>query len=318
VLERDDGSSEPTKPPYSYATLITYAINSVPTRKMTLHEIYAWIQNHFPYYRRAGSGWKNSIRHNLSLNKCFRKLSRAKDDPGKGFYWTIDVNPLPGAAALGVAFTTDADAASATYSSALGSFVDGDDGSGTFSDSGDLSSHDMITELFNTPLSPTGEAQSPLSGTASSSGGVFVPADGAGEGPGGPARRRGRGRGGAAAAAERQRKPYERAGQGHAAISGDVVATAEDLDALFDGQTASLFPSIGNDGLLPEVNLLELIAANAPGGDLNASFRNVYRQLMEASVGPIDTNAVVNGQPVILPDGSFSLVRVSLCVCVSV
>ena len=46
------------KPPYSYATLITYAINSSPKRKMTLNEIYTWICNNFPYYREAGTGWK--------------------------------------------------------------------------------------------------------------------------------------------------------------------------------------------------------------------------------------------------------------------
>ena len=46
------------KPPYSYAALIAFAINSTTRRRMTLNDIYTWICNHFPYYREAGTGWK--------------------------------------------------------------------------------------------------------------------------------------------------------------------------------------------------------------------------------------------------------------------
>jgi hypothetical protein len=81
----DDGN----KPAVSYATMIAMAIVRSPEGKLSLSQIYKWVCDHYKYYREAGTGWQNSIRHNLSLNKNFLKLERAKDDPGKGNYWTI-------------------------------------------------------------------------------------------------------------------------------------------------------------------------------------------------------------------------------------
>ena len=66
------------KPPYSYSCLIFMAIENSSEKKLPVKEIYAWIQNNFPFYKRAPSGWMNSVRHNLSLNKCFTKVEKDK------------------------------------------------------------------------------------------------------------------------------------------------------------------------------------------------------------------------------------------------
>ncbi|XP_061556118.1 forkhead box protein J1-A [Phycodurus eques] len=78
------------KPPYSYAHLICMAMKHSKTSKMTLAGIYKWITDNFCYFRHAEPTWQNSIRHNLSLNKCFIKVPRQKDEPGKGGFWKIE------------------------------------------------------------------------------------------------------------------------------------------------------------------------------------------------------------------------------------
>jgi len=63
------------------------AILGSKERKLVLSDIYQWILDNYPYFRRRGPGWRNSIRHNLSLNDCFIKAGRSAN--GKGHYWAI-------------------------------------------------------------------------------------------------------------------------------------------------------------------------------------------------------------------------------------
>uniref|UniRef100_A0A3B3DSF0 Si:ch211-145o7.3 n=1 Tax=Oryzias melastigma TaxID=30732 RepID=A0A3B3DSF0_ORYME len=65
-----------SKPPYSFSSLIFMAIEDSPHKKLPVKDIYEWIVKNFPYYRTASGGWRNSVRHNLSLSKSFRRIQR--------------------------------------------------------------------------------------------------------------------------------------------------------------------------------------------------------------------------------------------------
>ncbi|KAB5571284.1 hypothetical protein PHYPO_G00223220 [Pangasianodon hypophthalmus] len=83
-------SSSPAKPPYSFSSLIFMAIEDSPDKRLPVRGIYEWIVNNFPYYRTAPSGWRNSVRHNLSLSKSFRRMQRDKSQSiGKGSLWCV-------------------------------------------------------------------------------------------------------------------------------------------------------------------------------------------------------------------------------------
>ncbi|XP_052010079.1 forkhead box protein N3-like isoform X2 [Xyrauchen texanus] len=90
-LPYDTKQNPNCKPPYSFSCLIFMAIEDAPSKRLPVKDIYNWILEHFPYFANAPTGWKNSVRHNLSLNKCFKKVDKDRSQSiGKGSLWCID------------------------------------------------------------------------------------------------------------------------------------------------------------------------------------------------------------------------------------
>ena len=79
-------SDRKSKPSFSYIALISMAILSTREKRMLLGDIYRYIMEQYPYYKSEDRAWRNSIRHNLSLNECFVKDGKADT---KGNYWAI-------------------------------------------------------------------------------------------------------------------------------------------------------------------------------------------------------------------------------------
>ncbi|KAM4047405.1 forkhead box protein O1 [Anomaloglossus baeobatrachus] len=77
----------------SYADLISQAIESAPEKRLTLSQIYDWMVKSVPYFKDKGdsnssAGWKNSIRHNLSLHSKFVRVQN--EGTGKSSWWILN------------------------------------------------------------------------------------------------------------------------------------------------------------------------------------------------------------------------------------
>lgn len=91
------------KPPFTYASLVAQAIHHAPERRATLESIYRFVIEQYPWYRfEDARSWQNSIRHNLSLRKCFVKTERE----GKGAFWTLHLPENSDETFDGVTFST--------------------------------------------------------------------------------------------------------------------------------------------------------------------------------------------------------------------
>lgn len=102
----------------SCSCLIAMALKNSKTGSLPVSEIYSFMKEHFPYFKvtpdgggrtlqtlgsrlvsltspclfqTAPDGWKNSVRHNLSLNKCFEKVeNKMSGTSRKGCLWALN------------------------------------------------------------------------------------------------------------------------------------------------------------------------------------------------------------------------------------
>ncbi|KAM9326648.1 forkhead box protein O4 [Gastrophryne carolinensis] len=93
VTPRKGGSRRNAWGNQSYAELISQAIESSPEKRLTLSQIYEWMVKTIPYFKDKGdsnssAGWKNSIRHNLSLHSKFIKVHN--EATGKSSWWMLN------------------------------------------------------------------------------------------------------------------------------------------------------------------------------------------------------------------------------------
>ncbi|OCT65733.1 forkhead box protein O4 [Xenopus laevis] len=93
VTSRKGGSRRNAWGNQSYAELISQAIESSPEKRLTLSQIYDWMVKSIPYFKNKGdsnssAGWKNSIRHNLSLHSKFIKVHN--EATGKSSWWMLN------------------------------------------------------------------------------------------------------------------------------------------------------------------------------------------------------------------------------------
>ncbi|KAJ6620424.1 hypothetical protein B0H10DRAFT_1791765 [Mycena sp. CBHHK59/15] len=80
------------KPSVPLPMLMKLAIYGSADKQLTLRGIFNELAQRFTWFRehQEDDAWKNSVRHNLSLNKVFRRIPRPLTEPGQGCYWTLD------------------------------------------------------------------------------------------------------------------------------------------------------------------------------------------------------------------------------------
>ncbi|XP_008824170.1 forkhead box protein R1 [Nannospalax galili] len=63
-----------SRPPLNYFHLIALALRNSPPCGLNVQQIYSFTRQHFPFFRTAPEGWKNTVRHNLCFRDSFEKV----------------------------------------------------------------------------------------------------------------------------------------------------------------------------------------------------------------------------------------------------
>ncbi|KAF9574598.1 hypothetical protein EC968_006012 [Mortierella alpina] len=72
------------RPNESYSNIIIKAIRSSPFQRLKLSDIYDYVSREIPQMNGDDKGWQNTVRHNLSHNKCFRRVVIKSGPLGSG------------------------------------------------------------------------------------------------------------------------------------------------------------------------------------------------------------------------------------------
>ncbi|XP_006890952.1 PREDICTED: forkhead box protein R1 [Elephantulus edwardii] len=68
------------RPPLNYFHLIALALRNSPPCGLNVQQIYNFARQHFPFFRTAPEGWKNTVRHNLCFRDSFEKVPASMQD----------------------------------------------------------------------------------------------------------------------------------------------------------------------------------------------------------------------------------------------
>nr|XP_002754515.4 forkhead box protein R1 isoform X2 [Callithrix jacchus] len=63
-----------SRPPLNYFHLIALALRNSSPCGLNVQQIYSFTRKHFPFFRTAPEGWKNTVRHNLCFRDSFEKV----------------------------------------------------------------------------------------------------------------------------------------------------------------------------------------------------------------------------------------------------